>query len=872
MKLARGARLGPYEILAPIGAGGMGEVYRARDTRLDRSVAIKVLPAEMSENAQLRMRFEREARAISALSHPHICTLHDVGRENGIDFLVMEYLEGETLADKLRKGPLPLAQVLRFGIEIADALDKAHGNGIIHRDLKPSNIMVTHSGVKLLDFGLAKSTAGQSIWDAAKSKGTQQPTAQKAITAEGHIVGTLEFMAPEQLQGGETDARTDIFALGNVLYRMATGKKPFEGTSEASLIAAILERDPPPISSYQPLTPPSLDRLVKACLAKSPDDRIQTAHDVMLQLRWIGEAGSDPSRAMVGAAPARSRRWLAWSAATFALVVITALVVPRLRPHPVARNIRHLTITLPSSAPAEWTGEVFAVSPDGKQLVYAAASQLYLREIDKSVVRPIPGTEGADVPFFSPDGHWIGFNSSDNKLKKISLEGGSPVTISNVGRIRGASWGPDDTIVFGAGSSPLQRVSASGGTPQPLFKTNKNVRFPVFLPGGKHLLYTAAPDFRGNYDQAEIDVLSLETGQSHTVVKGGTYARYASGHILYSHSGTLFAVPFDLRTMRTVGAAKLILDDMRFHTARGVAGYDVSDDGTIFYFPFDPGLDRQELVWVDRSGTVSPVGSQQRHYNGAKLSPDERSILAVIHDRSRRVDLWLYEIARDAWTRVTSEADNTGPVWSPDGTRFVFSSNRNGPYNLFLMSSDLSTPPKQITNQHWVFAYDWSRDGKRISVINQTQTTGSDVWFVSLDPTAQMIPFLVTPAGEGDAVFSPDGRWVAYDSDASGQNEVYVVAADGRGRKWMVSTEGGSEPQWNSNGKELFYSKGDALMSVDVTTSPRFESGKARVLFKGPFLFCSVTRDGKRFLMIRSEPVVPSTQINVVEGLLGAGL
>jgi serine/threonine protein kinase/Tol biopolymer transport system component len=869
MTLARGSRLGPYEIVAPIGAGGMGEVYRARDTRLDRDVAIKVLPAEFSENA--RIRFEREARAISALSHPHICTLHDVGRENGVDFLVMEYLEGETLSDSLLKGPLPLAQVLRFGIDIADALDKAHRKGIIHRDLKPSNIMVTASGVKLLDFGLAKATGGQSIWDAAKSKESQHQTAQKPITAEGHLVGTLEFMAPEQLQGGETDARTDIFALGNLLYRMATGKKPFEGSSEASLIVSILERDPPPISSYQPLTPPSLDRVVKSCLAKSPDDRIQTAHDVMLQLSWIAEGVSDPSRATVGAARAKSWTWMAWSAATLALVLITALVVLKLKPHPMARNIRHLTITLPSSAPAERTGEVLAVSPDGKQLVYVAASQLYLREIDRSLVRPIPGTEGADVPFFSPDGRWIGFNSADNKLKKVSLEGGSPITISNAGRIRGASWGPGDTIVFGANRSPLRRVSASGGTPEPLFKTNKNVRFPVFLPGGKHLLYTTTPDLIGNYDQAEIEVLSLETGQSHTVVKGGTYPRYASGHLLYFHSGTLFAVAFDLRTMRTVGIPRPILDDAEFHAGRGVAMCDVSADGTIFYFPLDPGLDRQELVWVDRAGAVSLVVPQRHRYEDGQLSPDGRSILVAIDDRRRREDLWLYEIARDAWTRVTTEADNERPVWSPDGRRFVFSSNRNGPYNLFLMSSDLSTPPKQITNRDWVFADDWSRDGRLISAIDQT-TGMKDIWFVSLEPTAQMRPFLATGAYEGCAVFSPDGRWVAYDSDASGQVEVYVVSADGRGRRWMVSTDGGHNPHWNSNGKELFYSKGDALMSVDVTTSPRFESGKPRVLFKGLFKFCSVTRDGKRFLMIRREPVVPSTQINVVEGLLGSGL
>ncbi len=872
MKLARGSRLGPYEVVAPIGAGGMGEVYRARDTRLDRSVAIKVLPAEMSENAQLRVRFEREARAISALSHPHICTLYDIGRENGVDFLVMEYLEGETLSEKLHKGPLPLAQVLRFGIEIADALDKAHRKGIIHRDLKPSNIMVTKSGVKLLDFGLAKSTAGHSIWDVAKSKVSQQATAQKAITAEGTLVGTLEFMAPEQLQGGEPDARTDIFALGNVLYRMATGRKPFEGGSDASLIASILEHEPPPITSYQPLTPPSLDRLVKSCLAKSPDDRIQTAHDVMLQLSWIAEGVSDPSRAMAGVAPARPWRWLLWAAGTFVLVIITTVVALKLKPHAAAPNIRHLTITLPSTAPLDQSTllELLAASPDGKRLAYVAKSQLYLREIDKPQAEPIAGTEGAKVPFFSPDSRWIGFSTVDNTIKKISVEGGAAVTICAAGqKIRGATWGPDDTIVFGGPASPLQRVSASGGKPEILFKTTKNVRWPVFLPGGKNLLYTIAPDFRGNYEQAEIAVLSLETGRSHTVMKGGTYPRYAAGHLLYSHSGTLFAVPFDLRTMRTVGAPRPMLDDVEKFPPAGLSYYDVSSDGTIFYLPHDPSIDQQELVWVDRSGAASSVVRQKRFYSGARLSPDGRSILVSIVDRSRRSDLWLYEIASDSWTRVTSEADNHSFLWSPDGSRFVFSSNRNGPYNLFLMPSDLSAPPKLITNRtSWVFPSDWSPDGKLVLLSDVTNTTGADIWLLSFDPTIQMKPFLATSADEGAAVFSPDGRWIAYQSDISGQAEVYVVAADRHGRRWMISNDGGNEPHWSRDGKELFYSKGDELMDVDVKTSPQFEAAKPHVLLKGLLEFCDVTRDGKRFLMIRREPVVPRTQLNVVEGLL----
>jgi len=874
MMLARGARLGPYEILAPIGAGGMGEVYHARDTRLDRSVAIKVLPAELSQDAQRRQRFEREARAISALSHPHICTLHDIGRENEIDFLVMEYLEGETLSEKLHKGLLPLAQVLRYGIDIADALDKAHRQGIVHRDLKPSNIMITKSGVKLLDFGLAKTIAAQSIWDAEKSKRSQHATAQKPLTAEGALVGTLEFMAPEQLEGGEPDARTDIFALGNVLYRMATGKKPFEGNSEASLIASILEREPAPISSYQPLSPPSLDRLVKACLAKTPDDRIQTAHDVMLQLTWIAEGGSDPSRAIVSVPPARRWRWLVWTAAAVALVIVTALVVLKLKPPPAPRSVRRLTIALSSTAPvrSELSPEVLAVSPDGKRLAYASGlprRQLYLRDIEQPNAQPVAGTDGASGPFFSADGHWIGFHAPDNTIKKVSTEGGAPVTICKAQMLRGATWSPDDIIIFGNASAPLQRVSASGGTPEPLFKTTKNVRWPALLPGGKYLLYTVTPSFSGDYNQAEIAVLSLDTGQSHTVVKGGTRARYASGHLLYFQSGTLYAVPFDLRTMRTTGAPKPILGDVESFPQAGVAFYDVSSDGTIFYLPRDTGPEQTELVWVDRSGRISPAADRRQNYIDACLSPDEKSILVSIRDRNARVDLWMYEIARQSWTRVTSEPESVNARWSPDGTRFVFASNRNGAYNLFLMSSDLATPATQITNsKDWVFAYSWSPDGKRILITRQTQATGSDLWFLSLDPVVEMKPFLVTSALEDVPAFSPDGRWIAYHSDASGQGEVYLVSADGRGRKWMVSNEGGTDPRWNPNGKEILYRRIDDFMSVEIKTAPQMEIGKPRLLFKGLFDEYDVSRDGKRFLMIHREPQAPRTQISVVEGLL----
>ncbi len=641
MTLAAGSRLGPYEILSPVGAGGMGEVYRARDTRLERTVAIKVLPAHLSQSEELRQRFEREAKTISQLSHPHICALYDVGQAvleedrrqalgagRQISYIVMEYLEGETLTDRLVKGPLPTDQVLRYGIEMADALDKAHRQGIVHRDLKPGNVMLTKSGVKLLDFGLAK--AFERPLDAAgreQAAAAQHPLAKRNLTAlstvmggpnltqEGTILGTFQYMAPEQLEGKETDARTDIFAFGAVLYEMATGKKAFEGKSQASLIAAILTADPAPVSAIQPMTPPALDRVVKTCLAKDPEDRWQSAHDIGSELTWIAQGGS---QAALAAARPGARRKPVWiftaallTAAAFAGFLGWKLGTGRMPPRPIIRF--SLPLTSPLAVQEPWWRPAIALSPDGRSLVYAAQragdTQLYLRRLDQPESTPLPGTEGGSGPFFSPDGQWVGFFAG-LKLLKVPIAGGAPVTVCEAASGRGASWGSDDTIVF-AGSfyGGLSRVPASGGTPRPLAvldpkKGERSHRWPEILPGGKAVLF--AVGVGGSWDEARIVVQPVDTGDRRILVEGGSQPRYVpAGYIVYGRGGSLLAVPFDRQRLKVTGSPFQVVERVATEES-GAVEFTFSADGSLVYLPTLEGWPRIGLSsgWTVRAMPV----------------------------------------------------------------------------------------------------------------------------------------------------------------------------------------------------------------------------------------------------------------------------
>ena len=880
MTLAVGTKLGPHEILAPIGAGGMGEVYKARDTRLDRIVAIKVLPDHLSNKPDLRERFEREARTIASLNHPHICTLHDIGHQAGIDYLVMEYVEGETLAQRLTKGPLPLDQTLKYAIEIADALDKAHRKGITHRDLKPGNIMLTKSGTKLLDFGLAKLRQGA----VSQVPLSERPTASDSITAQGTILGTLQYMASEQVEGGEVDSRTDIFAFGVVVYEMATGKKAFEGKSQASVIGAILKDDPPPISSLQPMTPPALDRVVKKCLAKNPEERWQNAHDLMSELKWIAEGGSQVSSlptVPTKGIRALGLRGLLLSAGTLLLVAaITSLAVWNLKPSPapLQQPVSRFTITLPPGQQLAGLGNgaAVALSPDGAHLAYAAiqsgSQQIYLRAMDGLEARPVPGTEGAVAPFFSPDGQWLGFFAGE-KLKKVSVNGGPAVTLANVSAnsVAGGSWGSQGIIAFSpTQAEPLQQVSDAGGTAQPLTRLeNGDIthRWPELLPGGKAVLFTAGTQAK------QVAVHPIPTGERRNLVQGGTNPRYAPpGHLVYAQGGSLMAVPFDPQRLTVTGAAVPVVEGVVQSLTTGAAQYSVSATGSLVYVPGGAQAAQRRLVWVDRKGMEQALPAPPHAYRYPRFSPDGQRVAVTIEESESNI--WLYDLARDTLTRLTSQGSlNLMGAWTPDGKRIAFLSDKEGPLNLFWQLADGSGGLERLTTSQSTQAPNsWSPDGQLLAYMELNLTTGYDIWVLRLsDRKAQ--PFLRTPFNEAAPRFSPDGRWLAYASDESGRYEIYVQLYPGPGGKWQISTDGGTEPVWNRNGRELFYRSGDKMMAVDIATQPSFAAGKPRMLFAGQYLPTpttfpnyDVSPDGQRFLMLKptEQARAAPTQINVV--------
>ncbi|HEV8254005.1 MAG TPA: protein kinase [Vicinamibacteria bacterium] len=870
MSIPVGTRLGPYEILAPIGAGGMGEVYRARDTRLDRPVAIKVLPTNLAQNADLKQRFEREAKTVSGLSHAHICALYDVGEVDGASFLVMEYLEGESLADRLAKGALPIHQVLRYGIEIADALSVAHRHGVIHRDLKPGNVMLTRSGAKLLDFGLAKLRPPDGFLGGGPLSAL--PTADKPLTEKGSILGTVQYMAPEQLEGKEADARTDVFALGEVLYEMATGRRAFAGQSRASLIAAILSAEPPPISSIQPLSPPALDRIVRTCLAKDPDERWQSAHDVAAELKWVSEGGSQVGLPAVSAPSARRRR-VAWIAGSFAAGALAAGAVGWMMARPAPAPPRfpaRAGIDLPSgTALPDVDGAIssVALSPDGRRLVFAAApqeggpSQLYLRATDQLEATPIAGTAGGYGPFFSPDGRWIGFFAG-RKLKKVAIAGGEPLVICDAGSLRGASWAPDDTILFAPSPyTGLSRVSANGGTPEPVTTVDKarkerNHRWPLILPGGKAALFTVMSGTGREEDRA-IEAVELGSGRRRVVVQGGTYPRYAAGHLIYARTGSLLAAPFDADRLAVTGPAVPVLEDVRMDAKiNGVAHFDLSASGSLVYVPRYPRPPERTLVWVDRRGGVSTLTPTRRAYSAPALSPDGRLLAVTVEGPND--DVWVCGLAQETWTRLTFERDNANPVWSPDGRRVVFASNRTGGLNLFWVPVNGSGAPAQITRDElnsWPTAV--SRDGGMVAFATQREATGWDLRLAPLSGGDASRDLIVTRSFEDFADFSPDGRWLAYTSSESGRLEVYVRPYPEGGQKWPVSRDGGSDARWARSGRELFYRNGEKMIVVPVRTQPEFSAGVPQVLFQGRFeasIFnhgYDVTPDGQRFVMVK---------------------
>ncbi|MBI2149280.1 MAG: protein kinase [Acidobacteria bacterium] len=863
MPLPAGTHLGPYEILALIGAGGMGEVYRASDTRLNRTVAIKVLPAHFSNNPEMRQRFEREAQTIAGLNHPHICTLFDVGRQDGTDFLVMEFLEGETLAQRLERGALPLEEALKAAIEIADALDKAHRQGVVHRDLKPSNVMLTKSGTKLLDFGLAKlKPVDQAPTISAL------PTRADA-TAQGTILGTLQYMAPEQLEGKDADARTDIFAFGAVLYEMTTGKKAFEGKSQASLISAIMSAEPQLISKLQPMAPPAFDYVVKRCLTKDPEDRWQTARDVMAQLKWTIEGGTQIGIPAPILAQRRKRDRLAWTLLAIAALLIVAMAIPVFRylrgpGEPAQVRFQILVPPMPNSVQV-------TVSPDGRSIAYVASTStnttaLYIRPLGAVTSQQLAGTEGALHPFWSPDSRHIAFVAG-GRLKKIDITGGPPQNLCEAPSFQGGSWNSEGVIVL-ASNRVLYRVSAAGGQPVAITELDQSRLeaghfWPFFLPDGRHYLYLAwSPSERGIYTG------SLDSKDRSLVLAAESMPFYAEpGYLLYQRQGTLFAQPFDAKRLNVKGDPVRIADEIPNNPANGRAAFAVSQNGVLVYRAGGGTAANSRFFWFDRAGKeLQAAGDPAPYGTTFDLSPDGRQVAFARRDAATGAnDIWLLDWARNAPTRLTFDpANESDPVWSPDGLRIVFDSARKGNPGIYQKNASglgEETPVLETAKSEYVD--DWSDDGRYI-VYHSTEANGSGLYALPLFGDRKPLTLVPPPFTKDEAHTSYDSKWLAYNSNESGTWQIYVISFPNLEQKFQISTNGGVQPRWRKDGKEIYYLALDGkLMAVDFNPAGRIQSGIPRVLFDtgltptGNTEQYVATSDGQRFLVLK--PLTEST-------------
>ena len=862
MALTSGSKLGPYEIQSPLGAGGMGEVYRARDTRLGRDVAVKVLPSHLSSDPELKERFQREARAISSLNHPNICTLHDVGHQEGVDFLVMEYLEGETLQQRLLRGTLSLKQVLEYGIQIAEALDLAHQAGIVHRDLKPGNIMLTKSGAKLLDFGLAKPvTALVSGVNTPGSPTPSTPTMSIAsmsaqagpLTERGKVVGTFQYVAPEVLQGKDADARSDIFALGAVLYEMITGKHAFEGKSQLGVLTAILEKDPERMAQV----PASLEHVVHTCLAKGPTERWQSAREVARELRWVAQAGTEP---VVGVAAAKSGllSWGIGAGVILAAIVLTfAATYLATRPAPGSRLMASL-VPPPGVFPdTSGRNGPPQISPDGKNLAFtgcksesasksiaggSSACSIWLRSLRSEDAREIAGTAGGYAPFWSPDGREIGF-FADGKLKRVPGDGGPVQILCDAEDARGGSWGKSGTIIFAPlRGSPIFRVPADGGMPVSVTRSgpSSNIgyvgshRWPHFLPDGEHFLYYNSPTGGSCTDPSEIRFASLDGKKDVSVLHTCGSPVFANGRLLYWREGNLVAQPFDPTRGLLSGTPAPIADHVAVDALFGLGAFSASSNGTLVYRPGSGAIETR-LVWYDRAGKMLGTLGENAVLDSVAISPDGSRVVTngLYMSRGRIVVL----DARGSRTLTTCSGPCTFPVWSADGRGIYFASNAKGPYDIYVKAADGSgseQPVVTFDKEFGVVFLAASPDGKYLAFASpDPATTRLRISTVALTGDRKPQPFHPSSADESVPTFSPDGHWLAYESTQSGRREVYITAFPGGGAQYQVSTNGGERPVWRRDGKEIYYRETLTLMAVKVNTqSGTVQLGAPSALFE----------------------------------------
>jgi Tol biopolymer transport system component len=884
MPLAPGHKLGPYEIASPLGAGGMGEVYRARDTRLGRDVAIKILPKEMSADPARKQRFEREAKAISSLNHPNICTLHDVGSQDGVDYLVMECVEGETLARRLEKGPLPLEQVLKIGQEIAGALDNAHRSGVVHRDLKPGNVMLMATGAKLLDFGLAKESSSLATAATLTAAIPASP-----VTQQGMIVGTFQYMSPEQIEGKELDRRSDIFSMGAVLYEMLTGNKAFEGKTQLSVASAILEKEPAPISTVKPLTPANLDHAIRKCLAKDCDERWQTARDLASELKWIGESDADSGARGVVEKSGKFRLGLVWAVITMVSIAVT-MAVTYFSTRPTAQPPLMASVIPPPGVFVDTSGRIGPpqISPDGKRIAFigcksesAAASMLggktcsiWLRVLASAEARNVSDTSGAYYPFWSPDGREIAF-FGDGKLKRVAADGGPVQVICDAADARGGSWGSSGIIIISATRlSPILRVPADGGTPVAIAEVKPSLvptlevvshRWPHFLPDGEHFLYVNAPN--GSCTELnELHFASIDGKKDVSLMRTCSTATFANGNLLFWRDGNVVAQRFDPRTGELSGAPAAIVEHASFEPLFSIAEFSTSAEGKLVYMAGDAPMGSQ-LIWYDRNGKVTGTLGENDRYKNVAISRDGSRVAAdtisVKESKIRILD------SRGTRTLMTlGNSDGAGPTWSPDGKQIYFTSTANGPQEIFVRAADGSGEEKPVLkfnkDQYGALFLTVSPDGKSLAYAIIDRATGGDIYTLALGGDGKPQPFLHSAANETAPAFSPDGRWLAYESDSSGRKEAYITPYPAGGAQYQVSTSGGERPAWRHDGKEIYYREGLTIMAVEVNTkaSPvEFSSPKALFELASGNLngrYYDVAPDG-RFLA-NTAPLTPRAQ------------
>jgi serine/threonine-protein kinase len=857
-----------YEITEELGRGGMGVVYKAKDAKLKRTFALKFLSPELTRNSEAKERFIHEAQTASVLDHPNICTVHEIDEDEGQLFISMAYIEGESLREKVKDGPIKLKEALDIAVQVAEGLNEAHENGIVHRDIKSANIMVTAKGqAKIMDFGVAK-LAGQT-----------------RFTRTGATMGTAAYMSPEQSRGEKVDHRTDIWSLGVVLYEMVIGQLPFRGDHEQAMMYSILNEEPEPMTSLRTGVPMELERIVDKALTKDPAARYQHTDDMLVDLRLLKDNITAFLKSPIVKASALSKPqakpWkqaLPWITTAIMAVIAGLAAWQWMRsPSEIKGKVSRFALAIPSNQRfISVTGQGIALSPDGSCLVYTGQGelgrQLYVRKMDELEASPILGTEGAYEPFFSPDSQWVGFVTSGS-VKKVALRGGPSLTICEAPPSpAGASWSQDGTIVFGTYNNGLFRVSSSGGVPQEITTPDveNNVtshRWPEFLPGSKAVLFTI---WTASLEAANIGIASLETGEVKLLFEGGTYPIYSStGHIVYGGTdGSLLAVPFDHTHFQVTGPVTALLDNIDVKGG-GPANFAVANNGSLVYL--SGSSYNQLIVMVDRQGNEQSLTKELHGYRSPRISPDGEFVAVDLTDQGE-TNIWVYKLLHGPLTRLTFEGSNLYPIWSPDGKRVVFSSNREGTNDIYWKKADGSSAAERLLEAEFAqYETSFTPDGKLLVYRESHPSTDMDIWILPLEGEREPRPILNTSYEERTPMISPDGHWIAFTSTESGQNEIYVrTFPDVGGGKWQVSIDGGTEPLWSINGKELFYrSRDNKIVSIEVETEPVFTPGYRKVLFEDIYVRryqhtnYDIHPDNERFVMIKSSEKI-STEMVVV--------